>query len=342
MSSGEVFTEQQKIAIQLIRNDFRYAFTIVQNRPQLRSNYLSSALPLLGTIMDGAEDWVKAYNNASKQKLDIPVFTVEEQRYYEEMRNSIKMWDDSYNSVYEKLEEKYQESDQYFSSCCKPAAKFLQLYDIFGADLVNGEFCGNTILCSCYSPNFRFDDGNAEGLRRQKLAEIMGAYVVLFGAMEAYSIDENMRFIYKDYGGIIKSPVGNAFSDSFVLFSLLCQIQFVLICVDKYITEECTTKLRFLYLQYYYLMQRIPEINNKLCSSFSMDNSLLSPAFRNAMAHYKIGVALKPNEIVYGDPFFGLTHKYFNCDYFTAKRFVTTQLMSLASQIKAYLHIDKG
>jgi hypothetical protein len=56
-----------------------------------------------------------------------------------------------------------------------------------------------------------------------------------------------MTFMTSDYGGFIKSPVGNKFSDKFVLFSILCQINFVLVCVNDYIIEECTTKLRFMY-----------------------------------------------------------------------------------------------
>lgn len=95
-------------------------------------------------------------------------------------------------------------------------------------------------------------------------------------------------------------------------------------------------------MQYYYLAQLIPEINSKLHLKFDMDMSLVSPAFRNTMAHYKIGVALKAYEIVYEDPFFGLTQKFFDCDYYTVKEFVLNNLNGLATQIKSYLKIDKG
>lgn len=33
---------------------------------------------------------------------------------------------------------------------CKPIAKELKLYDIFGTDLVDNQYRGNTILCSYY------------------------------------------------------------------------------------------------------------------------------------------------------------------------------------------------
>lgn len=340
MNNNIPFTEQQKIAISLIRNDFRFVYTILCNMNQLKSNYISFSMPLLGTIIDGAEDWVKSYNNSSKNKLEIPTFSVEEQAYYEEMRNAIKLWDNSYETVFEELKATYQASDEYFSNLCKPIAKKLHLYDIFGADLVEGEFCGNTILGSYCTPQYQF--GSSDGEKIKKYAEIMGAYVVLFGAMKEYAVNKDFHFCYKDYGGLVKSPVGNDFSDKFVLFSLLCQTQFVIYCVDKYITEECTTKLRVLYLQYYYLSKILQEINSKLYTEFTMDASLISSQFRNTMAHYKIGVALKPNEIIYSDPFFGLTQKFFHCDYYTTKQFVLENLNALTTQIKAYIHIDKG
>ena len=333
------FTEAQKVAITLIRNDLRFVYTILCNRDQIKSNYISFSMPLLGTIMDGAEDWVKAFNNSSKNKLSIPTFSPEEKTYYEEMRNAIKLWDNSYDEVYEGLKRTYQASDAFFAGLCKPIARVLRVYDIFGVDLVDGEFCGNTILGSYCMPQYQF--GVKDGEKRKKYAEIMGAYAVRFGALKQYSVNRDFSFYYKDYGGFVKSPVGNEFSDRFVLFSMLCQIQFVIWCVEKYITEECTTKLRFLYLQYYYLCGIIPEINEKLLTHFSMDTSFVSSIFRNAMAHYKIGVALKTNEIVYTDPFFGLTQKYFNCDYQTTKTFVLDNLAALAVQIKEYLHIDK-
>lgn len=340
MIDNHNFTDQQKIAISLIRNDLRFIHTIFRNKEQFQSNYISFSMPLLGTIVDGVEDWVKSYNNSSKSKLDIPTFTDEEQAYYEEMRHAIKLWDNSYEAVYQKLQTIYQASDDHFSNLCKPIAKILHLYDIFGVDLIDDEFCGNTILCAYFTPQYQF--GNYDGEKIKKHSEIMGAYVALFDAMSEYAVNVNFQFRHKDYGGFFKSPVGNKFSDKFVLFSLLCQTQFIINCVEKYIVEECTTKLRFLYLQYYYLSKILPEINQKLRTNFSMDVALVSCNFRNAMAHYKIGVALASNEIVYDDPFFGLTQKFFQCDYYSAKRFVINNLCALVRQVKEYLQIDKG
>lgn len=105
-------------------------------------------------ITDGIEEWVKAVNNSGKVKLEIPIFLKLEQTYYEEMRSSIKMWQNDYSVIYEILKAAYNVSDDYFGNACKPIAKKLKLYDIFGVDRANGIICGNTILCYCYTPLF--------------------------------------------------------------------------------------------------------------------------------------------------------------------------------------------
>ncbi len=61
-----------------------------------------------------------------------------------------------------------------------------------------------------------------------------------------------------DCGGVQKSLVGNDFSDKFVLFSILCQINILLYGVEQWIKEEISTKMRFLYLLYYSLLEAIP------------------------------------------------------------------------------------
>lgn len=57
------------------------------------------------------------------------------------------------------------------------------------------------------------------------------------------------------------------------------------------------------------------------------------------MAHYKVGVALRTNEIILTDPLFGLTQKFLGCDYFELKQTIKTILESVAEQIKGKLHL---
>lgn len=293
--------------------------------------------PLTATIIDGTEDWIKSYNNSHSPKIEMPLFKPEEERFYEAARNAIKLWDMDYYQLRDLLAEKYSESDEYFSGLYKPLAKHLRLYDIYGADVANGKYCGNTILCNSYIPQWKF--GEEDGERLKNMAIIGGRYIRLFDAMDQYHVDTTLRFSYVDYGGFIKSPVGNQFSDKFVLFSLLCQINFVLICVGRYILEECPSKLRFAYLLYYYLCKLLPEINCESRTAFTVNQEFVSDLFRNAMAHYKIGVALKQDEIVDNDIFFGLTQKYFGCDYLVLKDHVFQELSLLEKQISTYLQL---
>lgn len=64
-----------------------------------------------------------------------------------------------------------------------------------------------------------------------------------------------------------------------------------------------------------------------------------SDAFRNSMAHYKLGVALKDSELILSDPLYGLTQKFLGCDYNTLKNGVMQELSSLASQLKVFLKL---
>lgn len=237
------------------------------------------------------------------------------------------------------MKERYTDSDRYFSSLCKPIAKRLQLYDIFGADLTeDGHFCGNTILDAIYLPRYDYTD-SAYGPNLRDMAVIGGKYIPIFDAMEAYAINSDLKFQYKDYGGFIKSPVGNKFSFRFVLFSILCQINFVIYAVDQYIVPETPTKLRFAYILYYYLCDVLPHINTAHSTSFVLSREIYSQDFRNAMAHYKLGVYLKEHEILPNDPMFGMTQKAFGTDFYQIKNQVIGELIALANQLEKYLDV---
>lgn len=332
-------TIQQKAARELIRSDLRYIFTILKNREGIKSNYIVSMMPYQSLIVDGAEAWIVAMNNSVPGAIDAPRFTPEEKEFYDAARQSIKLWELPYAQIYTLMKERYTESDRYFSSLCKPIAKRLQLYDIFGADLTeDGHFCGNTILDAIYLPGYDCTD-SAYGPNLRDMAVIGGKYIPIFDAMEAYAINSDLKFQYKDYGGFIKSPVGNKFSFRFVLFSILCQINFVIYAVDQYIVPETPTKLRFAYILYYYLCDVLPHINTAHSTSFVLSREIYSQDFRNAMAHYKLGVYLKEHEILPNDPMFGMTQKAFGTDFYQIKNQVIGELIALANQLEKYLDV---
>lgn len=334
-----VLNDVQKIAYKLIQTDLSYIYTIFSNYPNIGCNYLVSMQPYLGIIADGAEDWVTAVEIVNKLTLGIPCFSEEEKIHYEAMRGNIKFWEKSYLNIFTEIKEAYTKSDIYFSNLCKPIAKNLKLYDIYGADIVNGEFCGNTILCSIYTPYFSYKTGEIVSDYIKNMSVICGEYIGYFNAMQLFHTDKTMNFSVKEYGGFIGSPVGNQFSEKFILFSILCQINFILLCIDKYIMDEIPTKLRFAYLLYFYLLQVLPSINQSCTSVFAMDNKWRNYKFRNAMAHYKLGMALKQEDIIESDLMGGLTNKIFGVNYIVIKDAIIHELSELANQIKEYLRL---
>ena len=329
----------QKAAYLLIKQDLRYIYTVMQKINPNESNYIPSMLPYLGVVIDGAEDWLKAVRNSSKCKLFVPLFNEAETIFYEEIRNSIKMWQKDYNKIYTLLEKAYRISDNYFGSVCKPIAKMLKLYDVYGMNDINGVICGNTILCYYYTPFFSYSENN--GMYIKLMSIISGQYIKLFDAMADLRVNSTFQFHDRDYGGFIKSPVGNVYNDKFALLSILCQINFLLYGVDKWIINEVPTKLRFGYLLYFSLINIIGQINEKLSIDLSINQKWKSDKFRNAMAHYKLGIVLKESELVIDDLMFGLTEKLFGEDYYTVKTSIYKELEGLAKQIGEYLKLPK-
>lgn len=337
-----IFTKTQEAAIKLMRQDLRYLYTIIKNYNYFNSNYMISLMPYMGVIIDGVEDWLKSYNNSHIEKFQVPLFSTKEQEFYEDMRSSIKLWNNNYVDIYEKLKEIYYENDDYFASISNPIYKELRLYDFFGTDLIDGKFCGNTILCSFYIPSYSYYRKN--GREIEKMCIIGGKYIACFNALCEYDIDKSIKFDTRDFGsrlfsGKFESSIGNEFNNRFVLFSVLCQINFILYCIDKFIIQEIPAKLRFSYLLYYYLLRIIRELNEQMGSNFILNNKWDSQSFRNAMAHYKLGISLKENEIDESDTMFGITNKFFGQGYKETKNSITLELMNLASQIEQYLNL---
>ena len=112
MNQLPILTKQQDISLLLMRNDLRFLYTLVCHYKEIESNYIVSSMPYIGLIIDGVEDWIRAYNNSNTVKFDIPTFNVQEQEYYEKMRSCIKLWDNSYTAVYEKLKHLYIEPNR--------------------------------------------------------------------------------------------------------------------------------------------------------------------------------------------------------------------------------------
>ena len=331
-------SKTEQVALKLIQSDLHFLYTVYQNKSVLGSSYFVALLPYMGMIIDGCEIWI---NKVGKLKLHSLKFSEEEQYYYSELRNSIKLWETPFDDLYVLLKQKYNESDIYFSNCCKPIAKALKLYDIFGVYLIDGRFCDNTILDMLFVPNFDYKGIDGEYIKRMSI--FSGKIISSFGINNepTLKIDNSLVYNNEDYGGFVKSPVGNNFSDKFVLFSILCAVNFIVYGIDKYIVPDTTTKLRLAYIQYYYLMEQIPRINKNLDTRFYMNSQWLDSqkTFRNCMAHYGIGVVLSQQEVIETDLFGGLTQKIFGEEWILIKDSIINELRKLSEQISNYLGI---
>lgn len=326
----------QAAAHSLLQCDFRYVYTAIAAEKVLSSSYFVAMIPYIGLITDGAENWVLAMNRSHAGSIDMPPFTPQQKAFYQATRASIKLWEKSYSEILNQLQELYFESDKYFSSMCKPIAKTLKLYDIFGTYVIDGHFAGNTILWSLTLPGYHLND-QSYGPTLENLSTIVGSYIVKFDATQTYSTNSSIKIGTRDFGGFVKSPIGNTFSYRFVLFSLLCQLNFIIYGVDNLIGEEIPSKLRFSYILYFYLCGILPQVNSTHKTNFSLDTQYQSQKFRNAMAHYKLGVYLKPDEMIIEDPMFGMTQKAFGLEYHTVKQAIFSELASLSEQIEKYL-----
>lgn len=120
----------------------------------------------------------------------------------------------------------------------------------------------------------------------------------------------------------------------FLLFSILCSINYVIEFIDKYFIEEIPQKFKFAYLQYYYLCDFVKELNNANGTAFYINDSLKNRAFRNCIAHYGLGQFISEKELIDDDVLKGLTDKAFDQNYSEVKTRLFSYLTELTAQIE--------
>ena len=326
-------TVQEK-AFSLIQADarFLYSFVEIHKTARPKSNFNLMSLPYLGLFIDGAEKW------GNKVGVDISKFTEDEKNYYEVMRNSIKLFDLSFVEYSDLLHTAFEENDKHFYDTSPYELKNLKLYHNVGTDVTGEKFCGNTILCSIYIPCPYFSDGINKFLR--DLFIVGGELTAQYGGanLGAYSTNPQIKFTYKDFHFFDRCPLKNSEFSSFVLFSVLCSINYILLCINKYFIDEFPAKLRFAYILYYYLANFIQDANDKMSTTFNIDKKYLNQDFRNCMVHYGLGQVMKEADIIESDSMmFGLTDKFFSKSYFELKECIYFELQNLADQLETYL-----
>ena len=319
----------QKAAYKQIQSDARFLYSLTQQQPMsINTNYIMMSQPYLGLFADGAEQWCK------KVGLKAPMFSEEEKRYYTDLRQGLKLYDLTYLEYKTILMSKFKESDTYFFNNRSRLQKYFGYHNV-GADLCNGEFTGNTVLCAMHTP---VDIWNGEELGPwlRDISIIAGKLAAYFGCTEyePYQINNNINVKSIDFHFYQKCPLKEKKEFGFILFSILCNVNYVVEFIDKVFTDEIPQKFKFAYLQYYYLCGFIEEINKVSGSTFYLNNSLRDRSFRNCLAHYGLGQYLSTDDLIVNDPLAGLTIKAFGKDYMMTKEVLFAYLIELTAQIK--------
>ena len=232
---------------------------------------------------------------------------------------------------YNLLKERYLESDSYYANICSRFAKIFRLYDSVGVFKIGDKICGNTILDACFIPDFELSKVSGEKVK--SMAAVAGKYISLFDATKELNI-KTQCFSTIDIGGFHKIPFGRTFSIDYVLFSLLGEINFVLNGVETLVIGDVSTKLRIEYICYFHLAKILEQIKTEYKIDVTMSKQLYSRQFRNAMAHYKLGIALNEDELITDDPMKGLAQKFFDCDFYTVKSAICEELLETTNKIE--------
>lgn len=333
--SGElIINKVQTAAYELLQSDARFFYTLIQIDKISRnidSNYIMMSQPYIAMFADGAEQW------CTKMKLDAPKFSKVEKIYYSKVRQSNKLFELHYSEYLDLLLTTLHICDNFFYRIRSELEKQIGYYNV-GTDLFCGEYCGNTILGAMYMP-FDILNHKESGIWLRNLSVIAGRLAGYFRCTDfpSYKFDNVLRASYKDYHFFMNSPLKINNELGFVLFSVLCSINYVIVFLEKYITEEIPQKFKFAYIQYYYLCSFIKELNQENNLNFTLDNSLYNRNVRNCFSHYGLGVFLKESDVVRSDLLKGITQKAFGEDYYTSKRILYSALNDLSMQIKEYI-----
>lgn len=322
----------QKAGFELMQSDARFIYTFVdifETAKNIDSNYMSMCLPYIGVFADGAEQWCK------KVGLDAPRFNDEEKEFYVKLRQAHKLYELTYKDYEKLLLEKFHESDKYFSDNRKFIGRLIR-YTNVGVDYFNDVVCGNTILCGMYLPFNVFGEEKV-GPKIRNLSVVTGKIVSYICDKELVPFkyeDKNNVVTYKDYHFNKKCPIKLKNDLGFVLFSVLCSINYITEFIEKYFIEEIPQKFKLAYLQYYYLCDFIDGMNRENHTNFTTDKKLKNRNLRNCFAHYGLGQYMRESEIDDKDLLKGLTKKAFGLDYYSCKNELYGILDDLKKQIE--------
>ena len=89
-----------------------------------------------------------------------------------------------------------------------------------------------------------------------------------------YNYDDSILVKYEDYHFYKNCPLKAKTDFAFLLFSILCSVNYAIKFIEQYFVEEIPQKFKFAYLQYYYLCDFIKELNVANGTTFYINDSL--------------------------------------------------------------------
>ena len=335
LNGGDTVNAIQTAAYELIRSDARFVYSLVidisQKDNRIKGNYKTMFLPFLGLFTDGAEQWGK------KMGLSTPSFNKVEKDYYVMLRQTHKLFGLSYTEYSERLYDEFLKSERYFYGIRRLREKIFGYYNV-GTDLWNSHYCGNTVLCSMYVP---FDCwGNKEaGPMLRDLSVVAGKLSRYFLGtdFETYTYNTEHTVTYKDFHFFDNSPLKIKSHEGFILFSILCSLNYITKFIEGYYVAEVPQKFKYAYLQYYYLCDFVKDFNEHNNTDFFLNDSMQHRELRNCLAHYGLGQFMTEDDIVEDDLLKGLTIKAFSMGYLEAKKKIYEYLNSLTIQIEEFI-----
>ena len=317
----------QKTAFNMIVEDARFLYAMIALYNKIDNNFMSMFIPYIGIFACGAEQW------GNKMRLSIPEFTQEEKEFYTQLRQGHKLFEKSYSEYKTLLIQKLSESDDYFNKS-GIIQRFIGYYNV-GTDLCNGEYCGNTVLCTMYIPTMNIGD-KTFGPWIKKMCQVAGKIASSFECTKfpMYKYNDNIVADHKDFHFFRRSPLKMNNDLGLLLFSVLCSINYTVEFIETLFVEELPQKFKYAYLQYYYLCDFVKDLNDQNGTKYYLNNQLYNRNFRNCLAHYGLGQFINEDEIIEKDILKGLTNKAFGKDYYSAKDELYSELKNLSKQIK--------
>ncbi|MGL5561499.1 MAG: hypothetical protein ACRDCN_02600 [Tannerellaceae bacterium] len=323
----------QKAALELIRSDAQYIYTLVElmkSNSKIDSNYISMSLPYIGVFAHGSEQLVR------KVGLNPPIFNQEEKAFYEQLRLSHKLFDKKYPELKKELLNNLRNSDNYYYANRNLIAKLLG-YNNYGVDVIDNTECGNTILCAVYNPLMDFNKDCGHQIR--KMSEVTGKLASFYYSDLAIPLTiDTRKIIYtRDYHFNKNTPLKDKSDDAFVLFSILCNINFCIYFMENTFIEDTCLKFKFAYLQYYYLCSLIPSMNEHTNYVLTIDENIKNTSLRNCIAHYGLGQVISEKELN-NDPLKGITIKTLGLTYEDSKKQLFSILKDIERQITTIIY----